>query len=266
MKKRKNKSELSERSGGGRGTHLCAAAKALIIERILHGDTNRIINQRLRAAGYLQPDQSVSAKTLTAYRSSPEAKERMELLTEEGRRRAWGALNDAVEYMADLMHLGHFELINEYGEIPPGLTPAQIRLYGSFIDRGANFFWNYFGPKDPLGIERYGWGTDNNPIFQRAYGQCPSSSEQEKSSSDEQQPQSSRFGSLSEEERQQIVARAAEEGRRQLARYKEELESYRDISPELADFLDGLNDCGDGSGSAAVAAPIAAEAKASNET
>lgn len=62
------KMPLETRTSGGTSTHLTDAAKNLIIERILAGDTNAQINIALRTAKHISSRDSVSKQTLTKYR------------------------------------------------------------------------------------------------------------------------------------------------------------------------------------------------------
>lgn len=146
----------TRRSGGG-GTHLSERARALILERIIAGDSNAQIDAALQRAGYLGAGESISPPTYTTYRHSEAARVATQRLTEEAVQCGHAALSTAIVNAVVAMKQAATMLLSDEGvaqELPNG-DVGRLRLAASVMFKAMEFIWVKLGWQDVWGsLER----------------------------------------------------------------------------------------------------------------
>lgn len=121
--------------------HLSDAARALIIERVIAGDSNRQINLALVAAKHIPTGRVISNNAITLYRQSSEARVSVRRLTHEAMQVGHAALSATI--------LLNYRLISEYGQIllpdkgVPLVVDERHTLAERIVFKAMGNLWKY---------------------------------------------------------------------------------------------------------------------------
>ena len=126
---------------GKRGRKLSPAALALLVKRIIAGDNNRRITERLRAARLLDEDDGLNAGTFAYYRRLPACWVQRECLTEAARQSAHEELSEAVVHLIAQARLARQRLVDHRAT----LTVQEVNDLAYVQFKTLRLVYHYFG-------------------------------------------------------------------------------------------------------------------------